>query len=81
MDAYNQHISQKVIMELQMEMMALRDLIKKIDPDHMYVFSPEYSAFLKSKLPKDLEPEALDRHKNESMMEVIDLTFKPTFSK
>jgi hypothetical protein len=81
MDSFNQHQSQKVIMELQMELMALRDLIKQIDPKHLYVFSPEYSAFLKSKLPDNMEGEQLDRHKNDSVMDVIDLTFKPNFSK
>jgi len=81
LDSYNQHISQKVIMELQMELMAMRDLLKKIDPQHMYVFSPEYSAFLRTRLPDDLEPEALDRHRNESAMQVIDHSFKPTFVK
>ena len=80
-DSYNQHISQKVIMELQMELMAMRDLLKQIDPKHMYVFSPEYSAFLRTRLPDDLEPEDLDRHKNESAMRVIDHSFSPNFRK
>jgi hypothetical protein len=60
-----------------MELMVMRDLLRQIDPAHMYVFSAEYSAFLKHKLPEKMEEEQLDRHKDESALQVIDMTYDP----
>ena len=74
MDSFQQHMAKRTISDLQLEVMTLRDLVKKLDPDHMYVFSPEYQAYIKTELPKDIEPEKLDRHKDESALQVISLT-------
>jgi hypothetical protein len=61
-----------------MEVMVMRDLIKQLDPQHMYTFSAEYGAFLKTKLPQPMEKEQLDRHLDESSLEIIDLTYNPS---
>jgi hypothetical protein len=79
MEVFMQHISQKKLLELQMELTVWRDLVKQIDPEHLYVFSPEYNAFLKTPMPKEREDESLDQHKELSAMAVIDGSFKPTF--
>jgi len=79
MEIFMQHISQKQILELRMELQVWRDLVKQIDPEHLYVFSPEYNAFLKTPMPKEREEETLDQHKDLSSLAVIDGSFKPTF--
>jgi hypothetical protein len=70
------HVSQKRILELQMELTVWRDLVKQIDPDHDYIWSKEYQAFMRIKKEKD-EGENLDRHKTVSSMAVIDGSFRP----
>lgn len=52
-DAFSAHMLQKKILDLTMELMTLRDLVTKLDPAHMYVFSPEYQAFIKTPHPKE----------------------------
>jgi hypothetical protein len=79
MEVFMQHISRKRIIDLEMQLTVWRDLVKQIDPEHMYVFSPEYNAFLKTKLPEDAEEETLDQHKDISSTAVITGAFQPTF--
>jgi hypothetical protein len=67
-------MQQRQIMDYQAELMMYRDLIKKLDPDHNYVFSPEYLAFLKTPKPDTPEPERLDRHREDSALQVVSLT-------
>ena len=79
MEIFMQHIQQKKLLDLQMELNVWRDLVKQIDPEHLYVFSPEYNSFLKTPLLHQEEEEALDQHKDPSALAVIDGSFKPTF--
>jgi hypothetical protein len=74
LEAWRAHMSQKYTMDLQAELMVMRDLVKQLDPEHMYAFSPEYIAFVKTKLPETPEEETLDRHREESSMKVISLS-------
>ena len=73
-EVWRAHMQQRQIMDYQAELMMYRDLIKKLDPAHNYVFSPEYLAFLKTPVPDNPEPEKLDRHKEESALQVVSLT-------
>jgi hypothetical protein len=57
LEAFNAFILQQKITDLQMELMTLHDLVKQIDPDHMYVFSHEYQAFIKTPNPSKSESE------------------------
>jgi hypothetical protein len=79
MEIFVNHVTQKQVLDLRMENTVLRDLVKQIDPDHLYVFSPEYNAFLKTPVPAESKEEVLDLHKDLSATAVIDGSFKPTF--
>jgi hypothetical protein len=74
LEAWRAHMAQKFTMDLQAELMVMRDLLQQLDPEHSYIFSPEYIAFLKTKLPEKPEEETLDRHKAESSLQVISLS-------
>ena len=76
MEIFYNHMSQKRILELQQELVVWRDLVKQIDPDHVYMFSKEYQAFFKTPVEKD-EQEVLDRHKDISSTAVITGSFHP----
>jgi hypothetical protein len=79
MEIFVQHVNQKQILDLRMENTVWRDLVKQIDPDHLYVFSPEYNAFMKTPIPEESKEEYLDLHKDKSSLAVIDGSFKPKF--
>lgn len=57
LQAYGSLKLQEQLIDLQIEIMTLRDLVKKLDPAHMYVFNLEYQAFVKTKDPDYVEPE------------------------
>ncbi len=57
LEAFNAFVLQQKITDLTMELMTLHDLVKQIDPEHMYVFSTEYQAFIKTKNPSRSESE------------------------
>lgn len=79
MEIFVQHVNQKQILDLRMENTVWRDLVKQIDPAHLYVFSPEYNAFFKTPIPEESKEEYLDLHKDKSSLAVIDGSFNPTF--
>lgn len=76
MEIFFNHVSQKRILELQMELVVWKDLVKQIDPDNDYIWSKEYQAFMKIAKEVD-EEEVLDRHKSIASTAVIDGSFRP----
>ena len=74
LEAWRAHMAQRYTMDLQAELMVMRDLLKQLDPNHLYTFSPEYIAFIKTPVPEGLEEETLDRHREESSLKVISLS-------
>ena len=49
LETFHAHVLQEKILDLQMEIITLRDLVQQLDPNHEYVFSQEYRAFVKTK--------------------------------
>jgi hypothetical protein len=76
MEIFFNHVAQRRILDLQMELVVWKDLVKQIDPNHNYVWSKEYQAFMKIEVEGE-EEENLDRHKGLASTAVIDGSFRP----
>ena len=59
LQAFNAFVLQQKITDLTMELMTLHDLLKQLDPDHMYIFSSEYQAFVKTRNPSVAKSEGV----------------------
>jgi hypothetical protein len=57
MHTYSSFQLQQKILNLQLEVMTLRDLLRQLDPEHMYVFNQEYQAFIRTRVPEDTPEE------------------------
>lgn len=65
MECYAAHMLQQKINDLTIQLMTLHDLIRQLDPDHMYVFNPEYQSFVKTRLTD----ENVEQDSNSTMMQ------------
>lgn len=63
LQAFSAFVLQQKITDLTMELMTLHDLLKTIDPDHMYVFSAEYQAFVKTRNPSRSDEEVRETNR------------------
>lgn len=46
----------KQTLDLSLRVYLLEKLVEKIDPDHVYIFSPEYNAFIKEEKREKSNP-------------------------
>lgn len=52
LDIVNSNFLQRKLLDLTVENVCLHDLIRQLDPDHMYLYSAEYQAFVKTPISK-----------------------------
>lgn len=58
LDIINSHYLQKKLLDMTVELACMQDLIRQLDPQHMYLYSAEYQAFVKTRVNPHVEEDA-----------------------
>jgi len=64
LDIINANFLQRKILDMTVELVCMHDLIKQLDPNHMYLYSAEYQGFVKTPVANKVKEDVSSQHSN-----------------